>query len=57
MSKRSVRSAPEFWRAFEYVTSQNAYDYRGHGREIWAAHYLSALTRALMEDAELGMMR
>jgi len=57
MSKRSVRSAPEFWRAFEDVTSQNAYDYRGHGREIWAAHYLSALAKALMEDAELGMMR
>lgn len=57
MSKRSVRSAPEFWRAFEYVTSQNAYDYRGHGSEIWAAHYLSALAKALMDDAELGMMR
>jgi len=57
VSKRSVRSAPEFWRAFEDVTSQNAYDYRGHEREIWAAHYLSALAKALMEDAELGMMR
>ncbi|MFK0033921.1 DUF3077 domain-containing protein [Pseudomonas monteilii] len=24
---------------------------------IWAAHYLSALAKALMDDAELGMMR
>lgn len=24
---------------------------------IWAAHYLSALAMALMDDAELGMMR
>ncbi|EJN37892.1 hypothetical protein PMI38_02623 [Pseudomonas sp. GM84] len=23
---------------------------------IWAAHYLSALAKALMDDAELGMM-
>ena len=24
---------------------------------LWAAHYLSALAKALMDDAELGMMR
>ncbi|WP_144415515.1 DUF3077 domain-containing protein, partial [Pseudomonas putida] len=24
---------------------------------VWAAHYLSALAKALMDDAELGMMR
>ena len=24
---------------------------------IWAAHYLSALAKALMDDAELSMMR
>ena len=24
---------------------------------IWAAHYLSAMAKALMDDAELGMMR
>ncbi|QJQ21295.1 DUF3077 domain-containing protein [Pseudomonas sp. SK] len=24
---------------------------------IWASHYLSALAKALMDDAELGMMR
>jgi len=23
---------------------------------IWAAHYLSAMAKALMDDAELGMM-
>jgi len=24
---------------------------------LWASHYLSALAKALMDDAELGMMR
>lgn len=24
-------------------------------RMVWAAHYLSALAKALMDDAELGM--
>jgi hypothetical protein len=24
---------------------------------VWAAHYLSALAKALMDDAELGMMQ
>ncbi|WP_370526459.1 DUF3077 domain-containing protein [Pantoea sp. Ap-967] len=24
---------------------------------IWASHYLSGLAKALMDDAELGMMR
>jgi len=64
---RSRKAGPSGWSgvsplqglqlARRNVTSQNAYDYRGHGSEIWAAHYLSALAKALMEDAELGMMR
>ncbi|WP_449430155.1 DUF3077 domain-containing protein [Pseudomonas putida] len=29
----------------------------GDQQLIWASHYLSALAKALLDDAELGMMR
>ena len=29
----------------------------GDQQLIWASHYLSAMAKALLDDAELGMMR
>ncbi|MFG0414772.1 DUF3077 domain-containing protein [Pseudomonas sp. zjy_8] len=29
----------------------------GDQKLIWASHYLSAMAKALLDDAELGMMR
>ena len=40
----------------QYAREQ-ASELMGDSSLLWAAHYLSALAKALMDDAELGMMR